>query len=241
MPINPVLTQRNLINAKISKLAKFLTINNDGAFTNLSLALLLDLDEKYIDDEMVKKVEEMALAEIERYGFPTLWNFHTSNQKGVEIAEKLGADKFVVQLGTRLMDFKLGEAIASGRIAEHVKMSAEAASRILVDLKVPARQADKVMNCIEGHHKQVSWNCIEAEICANADCYRFLLLKNWLNVLYDLKEEENDFTKSFDHAVSKFNEKLAILSLDICKKELEPHINAIKEIIRLASAWAFSF
>ncbi len=67
----------------------------------------------------------------------------------------------------------------------------------------------KIINCVEAHHKGVKFNCVEAEICANADCYRFL------------------------HP--KMNEKHKILSLDICKKELEPYYQEFKKLFEKAS------
>lgn len=40
-------------------------------------------------ERIVTGAEKLALAEIERYGMPTRMNFETSNEKGIELAERL--------------------------------------------------------------------------------------------------------------------------------------------------------
>jgi len=63
--------QRNFINIKIENLAKFLLVNKDEAFTYLSSALLLDLDENYIDDDIViddegdKQIDIISITEFD--------------------------------------------------------------------------------------------------------------------------------------------------------------------------------
>jgi predicted CopG family antitoxin len=64
------LVKKNFINIKIEKLAKFLSINKDRAFTYLSLGLLMDLDENNIDDDIVidgegdKQIDAILITEI---------------------------------------------------------------------------------------------------------------------------------------------------------------------------------
>ena len=94
---------------------------------------------------------------------------------------------------------------------------------------------NKIINCAEGHHNK-SWDSLEAEICANADCYRFLLTKNWLVFLHSLGARKTSFEEDLNFAEEKLDEKWEILSLDICKKELEPHYKLIKEIIAKAKS-----
>lgn len=183
------------------------------------------------NEEILKKVEEAARAEIDRYQLPSIFNYETTNQKGLELAQKLGADIFVVELGTRLMDLKLGQAKEQDRLSQHVVMSSEAAVKLLSDSQVERPIIEKVKNCIEGHHKAVPWTCPEAEICANADCYRFLLLPNWLQFLCSLVSREMSFVEAVKYAQQKFEEKLAILSLNEAKKELDSDIKLIRQII----------
>ena len=136
--------------------------------------------------------------------------------------------------GTRLMDLKLGEASKLGKLKNHVDMSSQATKQFLKEFNLPQEAVDKIINCVEGHHREIHWKCKEAEITANADCYKFLLLKNWLTFFHHLGTRM-PFNEALAYAGEKAEEKWTILSLDICKKELEPHYKLIREIIAKAS------
>ncbi len=186
-------------------------------------------------EAILVKTKEVAVAEIEKYGLPSRLNFDTSHVKAIELSKKLGADEFIVQMGVMLMDYKLGEALDEGKLSEHVKMSSESARDFLNQFDLDNGTVDKIINCIEGHHGKVEWKCLEAEICANADAYRFVLVKNWLEFLFSLGvREEYDFTEALAYAEEKFDEKWNIISLDVVREELEPHHKIIKEIIAKA-------
>ena len=185
-------------------------------------------------EEVIVKAEEFALSEIKRYGFPSRMNFDTSNEKGLQLAKEYDADPFIVQIGTRLMDIKLGEAISKGKPGEHVKMSVDATIDFLSQFDLPEDVRKKILNCVEGHHGTKKWTCKEAEVCANADCYRFLLIRNWLAFLNSLGADKSSFEHDLKFAEDKANEKWKILSLGFCKKELEPYYNMINKIIKKA-------
>src|SRR5271157_5457799 len=101
---------------------------------------------------IIEKAEKAALKEIENYGWPSLISFEIANEKGLDLAKKLNADTFIVQLGTRLMDLKLGQAINEKRPKEHVKMSSEAASEFLSKYDIDEKTKIKILNCVEAHH-----------------------------------------------------------------------------------------
>jgi hypothetical protein len=183
--------------------------------------------------EIIEKAEEFALSEIEKYGSPTIPNFKISNKKGKELAEKLNANSDIVQIGTRLMDIKLGEALSQNKLPEHVSMSVETTKEFLSQFDLLEDTKNKIIECVEKHHS-TTWNSKEAEICANADCYRFLLTSPWLQYLQFLSSRKGTFNEHLTQAESKTEEKWKILSLDICKEELEPHHKLIKEIIEKA-------
>ena len=184
--------------------------------------------------EIIKAAEEFALNEIEKYGGPPLYFFNIANEKGKEIAQQLEADVEITQLGTILMDIKIGEAIENGCVKNHVQMCVDATKEFLERFDMTDEQKEKVINCVEGHHKDVPWKCKEAEICANADGYKFLLTKNWLSYLNLLAKRGVSPEKALEQAEKKAYEKWNILSLDICKQELEPQYKAIKDIVKLA-------
>lgn len=182
-------------------------------------------------DELIKEVDKLALEEIQKYSLPAPFHYEISNLKGQEIAKKLKADEDVVALGTRLMDIKIGEAIKQNRLQDHVKMSAEYAKEIISKYKIENELIDKIINCVEAHHKQVPFTSIESEICANADCYRFLNPKVAIHFFANLQKRDMDFDESVKYFESKVDEKWKILSLDICKKELTPSYKLLKKII----------
>lgn len=186
--------------------------------------------------EVIDKAEEFALSEIKKYGLPGLPGFNLSNAKGPELANKLGANSDIVQIGTRLMDIKLGEAFSQKRLNEHIKMSVETTRDFLSQFNLEQDIVEKIINCVEGHHGTVKWICKEAEICANADCYRFLQVRNWLAFLKSLGTKDETFNQDLKLAEEKADEKWKVLSLNICKIELEPEYKLIKEIIQKAKS-----
>ncbi|MBU1112155.1 MAG: hypothetical protein ABIG93_00250 [archaeon] len=184
--------------------------------------------------DLIEKAKEYALSEMDKYGSPDSLLFEISLKKALELAEKLNADKTIVEVGACLMDLKLGQALSEDKPAEHVKMSSEATQEFLNQFDLDEKIKAKIINCVEAHHKKIPFTCIEAEICANADCYRFVHPKGFLRFVNSLGKKSDDFNSALDFAEEKFNEKLGILSLDICKEELKESIENIKKIIEMA-------
>ena len=87
---------------------------------------------------------------------------------------------------------------------------------------------------MEAHHGKIPYTCIEAEICANADCYRFISPKGFLSYLATLGKRHDDFASCLNDAEKKLDEKYALLSLDFCKQELEPRYQTFKTSIQQA-------
>jgi hypothetical protein len=158
-------------------------------------------------EDIIQKAEEFAIKEIDKWSLPSKINFNTSNAKGEELAVKLKADIDIVKIGIRLMDIKLGESFKKGKVNEHVDSSVKATKEFLSKFDLDEEIKNKIINCVEGHHDKTKWKCKEAEICANADCYRFLLTKNWLDFFASLFERTNIFEKNLKYAESKLEEK----------------------------------
>ncbi len=182
----------------------------------------------------VEIAKTAALAEIKKHGLPSQLHFELSISKAIELSEELGADRLVVELGTMLMDLKLGEATSLRKKEEHIELSVAAAEKLLYGL-LDSGKMEKVLACIKEHHSQ-NFSCLEAEICANADCYRFLSPRGFLGFLNSLGKRGMNLEDSLVYAESKAEEKWSILSLEQCKVELEPFYKQIKEFIRLAKA-----
>ena len=88
-----------------------------------------------------------------------------------------------------------------------------------------------IINCIESHHGKISFKFLEAEVCTNADCYKFLHPKGFLAYLSILGKRNLSFAETLNRMEGKLDEKYKILSLDICKKELEEYYKMFKKII----------
>ena len=183
--------------------------------------------------EIIKRAEDLALSEIKKYGLPFKDHFDIANKKGKELAALLRVDSDIVQIGTRLMDLKLGEAFSKGKPGEHLKIGSKTAKKFLLQFKLPKEVVGKIINCIEGHHGK-GWKCKEAEIVANADCYRFLHPRGVFAYIKSLDKRFDNLNDALSQIEKKSEEKLKILSLDICKEELEPAYKAIKELIKKA-------
>lgn len=187
-----------------------------------------------INEEIIKKTKDYALDEIGKYGTPKKEHFELANKKGQELAEKLNADKDIVMLGTILMDLKIGECVSEDKISEHVKRSSDSTREFLDKFNLGEEIIEKIINCVDAHHGEKDFIYKEAEICANADCYRFLHPRGIFGalILFGRRNESVDFC--LDNVEKKMQEKYNILSLDICKKELEGYYQTFKKLIKEA-------
>lgn len=179
----------------------------------------------------INTAQTAALAEIKKYDAPNPIQFEIANTQGQRLAELLKVDKHVVMLGTTLMDFKIGQAISENRLKDHIKISKDAAVDLLRPFNLPSKITDKVINCILGHHKTHPWAFPEAEVCANADCYRFLTPRGLISFLIQIGKREMSVDESIKYARSKIGEKWGILSLDICKKELGSNYKFLNQLL----------
>jgi hypothetical protein len=184
--------------------------------------------------EVIEKAKAWALKEIEINKTPAIVHFYLANSKGQELAEKLKADKDITMLGTILMDIKLGECLNQGKLEEHIDRSAIAAKKFLGQFKIDDKTKQKIINCVEAHHGTKKFICKEAEICANADCYRFLHPLGMFAYFELLGKRFNDISKSLEQADKKLEEKYKILTLDICREELEEYYKVFKKLFAQA-------
>lgn len=182
-------------------------------------------------ESIIKKSREWLEEEIKKQGSPHLTLVDISYQKGIELAGKLGANVEIVKIASLLIDIKLGETKKKGVREEHTKVGAEAAKIFLENLGVANEISRKIINCIEAHHGGVPYICLEAEICANADCYRFIHPKGVFIYLEYLGHKEENTEENLKQLEYKLDEKYSVLSLDICKKELEGYYQIFKKLI----------
>jgi len=134
-------------------------------------------------------------------------------------------------LGTILMDLKIGQCMREGRLSEHVRESSLVSREFLKQFNLDSETFDKVISCIESHHGVEKYSCLEAEICANADCYRFLSPTGFLNGLMIFSGRGLSFNDCLLQLENKMEEKHKILSLDVSIQELENYYVNFKKLI----------
>lgn len=181
--------------------------------------------------DVVEEARKYAFSEMEKTGSPDKILFEISEMKALELAERLGADKTIVHVGVCLMDIKLGQAKKEKRLVDHTQMGAAATREFLKQFDLNEEVKKKMVNCVEAHHRTIPTTSVEADICANADCYRFIHPKGFFRFLTILGTWGLSFEKCLQQAEEKLDEKYDILSLDIAKEELEPYYATLKKYL----------
>lgn len=153
----------------------------------------------------------------------TTTHIYVAFEYGEKLAEYYHADKDIVAISLYLMDSKLKEAGKLGKKQEHANMASEFAKEFLKDYNLTDEEFNKIINSIEAHHGKISFQCIEAEICANADCYRFIHPKGVFTYFSFLTTKLDCLEDQIKKAKAKLQEKHEILSLDKVREELEEY------------------
>jgi len=187
--------------------------------------------------EIADKIDAVAKAEIAQYGLPTERHYDLSMQKGLELAKKLQADENLVRAGVALMDIRLGYAakVANDQPG-HVKYCVEFAETLLKEFGVDEPYYATLINCVAAHHKVKTadynpFETIEAEIVANADCYRFIHPRGVMSFHATAVKRGLDHDAALKLVESKLDEKYGIMTLPAVKEELEPYYKAFKDIL----------
>jgi len=184
--------------------------------------------------DIIQAARAYALSEISKYGLPNALHFEISEKKALELARKLKADETIVHVGVCFMDLKLGQVSVEKKIDKHIEMGVTAAKEFFKTHNVDKIKQEKIINCIEAHHGTAPFTCKEAEICANADCYRFLTPRGFFVYFTILGKRGLDFEECVKQAEAKVDEKWDILTMKGCKGELEGHYKTLKRFIQEA-------
>ncbi len=182
--------------------------------------------------EVADNCDYSARKEIDLTGLPTIRHYNLSMEAGVELAKKLGANVDIVRAGVALMDIKLGECAKNGKQPEHVKASEEYALKLLENFGVDDATKKILLNCVAAHHGKVPFESLEAEIVANADCYRFIHPRGVMSFHATAIKRGNDHDDALKLVKAKLEEKHSILSLDAAKADLEPFYQMFSQIIQ---------
>lgn len=181
--------------------------------------------------ELAEKIDAIAREEIATYGLPTIRHYTLSMEKGIDLAKRLNADVNLVIAGVALMDIKLGQAAKEGHQPQHVKYCVDFAEKVLQDLGVGAPYYDILINCVAAHHGAIPFESMEAEIVANADCYRFIHPRGVMSFHATVIKRGNDHDAALAAVEKKLDEKYGILSLDAAKEDLLDYYNMFKKIL----------
>ncbi len=175
--------------------------------------------------QLIEDIKKMA---IENVSEPKLLEF--SLKKGHELACYYNANQDIVHIGMCLMDIKLKEALALNKQPQHIQMAVDFAEYFLKEYDISDNEKAKIINCIEAHHGKVSFQCIEAEICANADCYIFIHPIGIFTYMELLIKREKSLDERTMQLRNKLEEKHKIISLDKVKDELEENYQMFLKI-----------
>lgn len=153
----------------------------------------------------------------------------------IRLAKKYGANEDIVRIGVSMMDSKLPEASHLGTSKQHISMSSEATKEMLKEADfLDEHTKENIIKCVEQHHGTEKFFSIEAEVVANADCYKFIHPKGVLYYSSMLGRRFHDFTKELEQLNFKLNEKHNTLSLGLAKEELEPYYEFFQKAINEA-------
>ena len=176
------------------------------------------------NQELLVKIDEKAREQTELFGNPSKLNYDTANKNAVLLARSIGADETLSEIGTRLMDIKLGECIKQGKQPEHINRSYEYTKSLLEEFGVNKRTKQILLDCVKFHHGAPGgkYPTKEAEVVANADCYRFIGYAGLYGNIMTTRSWGLSQNDSIDYLLSKLNEKRAVLSIKKAKADLEP-------------------
>jgi len=177
----------------------------------------------------LQQVHKLVYDEVEKTGMPLKLHVDLACEVGKRLAKELGANTDIVEAGTLLMDCLIGKAIKEGRLSEHVQMSLDKANELIEQSSLSDAEKENIRHCISEHHGSEKFYSLESEICCNADCYRFTSVKGFSYAMRYLREMLfNDLIKLLRN---KVDEKWSVLSLDICKKELESQHQVLNNLL----------
>ncbi len=166
--------------------------------------------------QLIVDIKKIAM---EKVSEPKLLEF--SLKKGRELAEYYNANQDIVSIGVCFMDIKLKEALSLNKQPEHIKMAVDFATEFLKDYDISDAEKEDIINCIEAHHKTIPFKCIEAEICANADCYVFIHPIGIFTYMGLLIKRGKSLNEQVLQLHNKLQEKHNVVSLDKVKDDLE--------------------
>ncbi len=186
-------------------------------------------------EELVEKADKFNRDEIRKYN-PDMEVLHDlSWNAGIKLAKEYGANENIVKIAISMMDSKLPEAAHLGIGKQHIAMSADATKELIKDVDcLNEKEKENIIRCVEEHHGVEDYYSIESEVCANADCYKFVSPKGVLFYSSMLGRRFHDFNKELEQLNFKLNEKHNTISLPMVREELEQYYQFFQKSINEA-------
>ncbi len=189
----------------------------------MTLEELIKVSYDYNESELIKNKSEIKVLD------------DLALEKAIGLAKKYNANETIVKIAMNLMDSKLPEASKEGVPKEHIARGLEVTKDFLNQL-TDASDEDKenILSCVREHHGADKYSSIESQVCANADCYKFLSARGIMAYASILARRHNDLDFEWNKLEAKMDEKYKILSMDDVKEELEPTYLVFKDILKNA-------
>lgn len=181
--------------------------------------------------DLVKDADVLMRKETDKYNKDIEFLYDIALKIGGVLAKKYNANTDIVKIGIALMDVKLLEAQNIGTPKKHTEMAIDFTTELLEKYDIDDSIKENIIHCVEEHHGRENYYSIESEICANADCYKFLTPKGIFAYLSLLGRRYHDLDKELKQLEYKMDEKYNAISLDIVKEELEPYYKQVKELL----------
>jgi len=184
-----------------------------------------------ISSQLIEEAESLLRESVGRYQRPPLALFELATLKGQELADQFDAQKDIVKLGSLFMDCVLPQAIAEGRVSEHISMSWDKASEMIGKYpEVSDEEKENIRHCVLEHHGVDSFYSLESEVCCNADCYKFLSVEGiMINIRGNSDLSTPDLMKLLSN---KVDEKWSAISMSGVREDLAGQHDAIKEFLK---------
>ena len=187
----------------------------------MTLEELVDISYNYNQSELEKNKSEIGVLD------------DLALEQAIILARKHNANETIVKIAMNLMDSKLPEASIEGMVKEHIPRGLEVAKKYLNQVNdASVEEKENILACIKEHHGALKYSSIESEICANADCYKFLSAKGILAYASILARRLSNLEKEWDKLEAKMDEKYNIVSMPEVKNELEETYLTFKKILK---------
>ncbi|MBW2997143.1 HD domain-containing protein [Candidatus Woesearchaeota archaeon] len=148
-------------------------------------------------DEIRKHVKEQCMKETNFFGMNAYsYHFRTTVKYAKLLADKLGADKEIVEIAAWLHDI----GSITGNYDDHHIAGAEYAEELLKGYDYPQEKIEKVKHCIIAHRgsKSIPRETIEAECIASADAMsHFDNVPGLFHLAYSIRKKNVEEAKEF--------------------------------------------